>query len=82
MTSARKLTAEELEELDALAQINDVLKGPSFIMRNHWHSLYQPLVRRGFVKWGPPPKGFNPRKFAGTTITDAGRAALSRAGKE
>lgn len=72
------LTNTEREELYALREVNDVTKRPSFIMRFHWHeSGYASLVRRGLVKWGNPPKGFDKRKFAGTRITKAGRAILA-----
>jgi len=72
-----KLTEYDREELTALLAVNTALNGPSFIMRGHWRRGYASLAKRGFVKWGPPPLGFNPRKFAGTTITPAGRLAIS-----
>lgn len=71
------LLPEDREELEALREVNDITGGPSFIMRFHWRGQYQLLVQRGLVKWGPPPGTFDPKKFAGTTITEAGRAALS-----
>ena len=74
------LSKEDREELEALAQINDCLKAPSFMSRKNWRGQYQRLVQRGLVKWGPPPGEFDPRDFAGTQITDAGRAALSGTG--
>ncbi len=70
------LTTEDLEELAALQSVNDITGGPSFIMRCHWRPQYRRLSRRGLVIWGLPPEGFDPKKFAGTTITAAGRAAL------
>lgn len=72
----KKLTPKQLEELDALREINDELNGPSAMMRFHWYGLYRPLVQQGLVTWGDPPKGFSRRWFAGTTITNKGRVAL------
>jgi hypothetical protein len=74
------LTDEQIEELDALAWVNDTLKGPSFLMRKYYRDpVVGPLVRHGLISWGPAPTGFDTRIFAGTTITDAGRAALAAA---
>lgn len=74
----RKLSAADFEELDALREMNDAVKGPSFLMRKHWHETgYRRFARAGLVKWGDPPKGFTRKIFAGVTITDAGRAALA-----
>ena len=72
------LTAEQLEELDALAETNSAINGPSFLMRHFYRDpMIGPLVRHGYIAWGPPPDGFDPKRFAGTTITDKGREALS-----
>ena len=71
-----RLTAYDLEELDALRWMNDTLKGPSFQWRGNWHNGYARLVRRGLVSWGNPPAGFTKCRFAGTTITDKGRRVL------
>ena len=69
---------DEIEELRALAWMNDTLKGPSFVLRLHWRlSGYATMVRRGLVAWGDPPEGFDRRKFAGTTITQKGRDYLA-----
>ena len=77
-----KLSEGQIAELEALRQNNDALKGPSFIMRFHWReSGYCTLVRRGLVKWGAPPAGFDPKRFAGTEITEAGCKALSEPGQ-
>ncbi len=74
------LTNEEIAELRALAKTNDVV-GTSFLMRCHWHqSGYQKFARRGLVTWGDPPPGFDKRRFAGVTITLAGRSALDSEG--
>jgi hypothetical protein len=74
-----KLSNEDLAELHAVREVNDATGGkPAFIMRHHWHeSGYARLVRRGLIQWGDPPQGFDRRRFAGTTITDEGRKALS-----
>ncbi len=72
-----KLTKKEREELSALAHINDVLKGPSFMWRPNWHGMYKRLVRGGYVHWGDPPAGFDKRDFAGTTVTKKGRAEIA-----
>lgn len=76
MTELTDLTEEQLEELRALAAVNFYTQGPSFMMRSHWRGLYQPLVQRGLVAWGDPPEGFDKRQFAGTMVTEAGRAIL------
>jgi hypothetical protein len=76
---SKALTDEQREELSALASINKALGRKSFIARRHWHeSGYASLVRRGFVRWTSPPKGFDKKRFAGTHITPAGRAALQK----
>ena len=76
-----KLTATEREELFALKETNDVV-GVSFIMRSHWReSGYCSLARRGLVKWGKAPSGFDNRRFAGVEITPAGRQALKGSSK-
>ncbi len=71
------LSTEDQEELRALARVNDITKGPSFIMRTHWRTQYQRLVQKGLVIWGDPPAGFDRNRFAGTTITPLGRAAIA-----
>lgn len=77
MDKHKALTTAEREELFALAEANDLMGGPSFLLRRHWHeSGYGSLVRRGLVDWGLPPSGFS-GDFAGVSITPAGRAALS-----
>jgi hypothetical protein len=75
----KELSTDDREELAALAQINAVMRGPSFMSRSKWRSLYQRLVRRGLVTWGKPPAGFDPKRFAGTEITAAGLAAIAEA---
>lgn len=75
-----RLSSDDIEELSALQSMNDALNGPSFLMRSHWReSAYRRLVSRGLAAWGDPPPGFDKRKFAGVTITDAGRQALHEA---
>ncbi len=69
---ARKLTAEHIEELDALAAINLAIGGPTFISRCQWVPMYRALVRKGLVKWGDPPSGFTKTRFAGAEITQIG----------
>lgn len=72
------LTDEERAELSALAHVNDIMKGPSFLLRGHWRwSGYGRFVRNGLVLWGDPPDGFDRRQFAGTTITDKGRELIA-----
>lgn len=73
------LSPEDIEELSALKKMNDITGGPSFLMRSHWKDRYGRLVRWGLVIWGDPPEGFDRRKFAGTTITEAGREAVRMA---
>jgi hypothetical protein len=74
-----KLTAADHKELDALRHFNDVLSGAAFMPRRAWReSGYCRYVRAGLVEWGDPPEGFDPRRFAGATITPAGRSALSQ----
>ena len=70
------LTQEDKEELRALMEVNDAIKGPSFLMRSHWRGRYRKLVCGGLVLWGDPPEGFDRKKFAGTTITAKGREAI------
>jgi len=67
---------EDFEELMALAKTNEVMIGPSFMSRSNWRGQYQRLVARGLVEWGSPPPGFDPKLFAGTTITAKGRRAV------
>lgn len=69
------LTDEQREELDALRKTNDAIGGPSFIHKSHWRGMYQPLVQRGLVRWGPHPE-MGP-SFRATEITKAGRTVLS-----
>lgn len=69
---------KDLEELRALAWMNDQLDGrPSFQWRGNWGLGYGRLVRRGLVTWEDAPEGFDNRKFAGTRVTDKGRAVLA-----
>lgn len=71
-------TEAQLDELDALREVNDVLHGPGFLCRSYYRDpVIGPLVRHGLIAWGAPPAGLEPRRFAGTTITDAGRTALA-----
>ena len=71
------LTTEDRNELGALMQSNDATGKPSPLMRLHWNeSGYRRFVRAGLVNWGSPPDGFSSR-FAGATITAAGRATLN-----
>jgi len=76
-----KMTKEDREELSALAEVNDKLNRPSFILRSYWHDGYARYVRRGLVLWGHPPDGFDPKRFAGITITPAGRRAIEAEGR-
>ena len=77
----RELSAEQLEELDALRLTNDAIGGPSFLRRSFYRDpVVGPLVRCGFIAWGQPPEGFRPSQYAGVTITDKGRAALRARG--
>lgn len=76
--SGIKLTDEQRDELEALAQVNKVLKSRSFIMRFHWRGGYSKLVRSGLVEWMDPPEGFDKRRFAGIQITAKGRKAISQ----
>lgn len=71
-----KLTSEQSDELLALRAANDALKGPSFQHICN-HDFYRPLAAAGLVEIGGAPKGFDPAKFIGVTITEAGRAALT-----
>lgn len=71
------LSAEDRDELEALAWMNDTFKGPSFQWRGNWRNGYASLVRRGLVTWGDPPRGFDKRRFAGAAVTAKGRAAIA-----
>lgn len=71
------LTASAINELDALRWFNDSGSEPSPLLRRHWHeSDYRTLVRKGLVCWTEPPRPFSPSRWAGATITQAGRQAL------
>lgn len=74
------LTTNDIEELAALSETNEAIKGPTFIMRKHWHeSNYRSLVQQGLVQWGDPPAGFSKSRFAGIHITVFGKLALDAA---
>jgi hypothetical protein len=82
MTLPSPLRSAEIAEIAALRRANDRLGGPSFVRRFHWQITYRRLVRRGLVAWGAPPAGFDRRRWAGTTITNAGRVLLTEMGPE
>ena len=75
------LTDEQREELAALQATVATLGHPSFLHLSH-REFYQPLIDAGLVEWGTPPGDFDPKHFAGVTITDAGRAALAAYNQE
>jgi len=72
-----KLTDEQRDELAALAKTNDALGHASFQHKLN-RDFYTPLADAGFVEIVHPPQGFGRDAFFGVTITDAGRAAISR----
>lgn len=75
------LSKEDYDELMALATVNEIMKGPSFMSRKNWKGQYERLVKNGFVDWGDPPSGFDPKSFAGTKITGAGIRAVIQTGR-
>lgn len=75
-----RLTAEDIDELEALSEMNRATGKPSFVLRRHWHeSNYRSLVQQGLVEWGDPPEGFSWRRWAGATITVLGSLTLAAA---
>lgn len=73
----RTLTPDLRDELRAIAETNDALESAAFQhIRNR--PIYDRLADMDLVTIGPAPSSFDPRHFIGVTITDAGRAALSR----
>lgn len=77
-----EITADDKEELKALASFNDALDGPTAIHRMHLSGddgpNYQALADAGLVKiYARAPKGWGSKKFFGARITKQGRAALS-----
>jgi len=75
----KPLTAEQIEELRATALANDALGGPSFLVRSYYRDpVIGPLIRRGLIAWGEPPKGMTRSLVAGTTVTEKGRALLAQ----
>lgn len=74
------LTKDQIEELDALASMNDALGKPSAIAHQHWEGCirYCDLASAGLVRrYARPPKGFSASRFFGVKITDTGRAAIN-----
>ena len=69
------LTDEQRDELQALRKTNDELGHASFSHRSQL-GFYRPLIDAGLVEWGDPPLTFDPRTFAGATITAKGRDVL------
>jgi hypothetical protein len=71
------LTQELRDELHAVAQMNGALDVAVFQHISN-RPIYTQLCEMGLITLGPAPSTFDPRHFIGVTITDAGRAALSK----
>lgn len=71
------LTAEEIEELRAIAATTSAIKKPTSIHVMHRKGLYKRLVGRGLVTWEKFNDGTFTPTFRAVELTDKGRSAIA-----